>query len=557
MPDLRHATSDLLLDWARLLAPHYGPSGSMDLDLRDWPHAQGPTYYNQFAHFGLLQLATGEVPGATPEERADYQRLALHNLDYVLGFTAADFHTPHFSRGREWGRHVGEWLNYDLLASLELLERHQLGGAERRARLAAAVQGAVGVLHARFVEKYAAPPTDFVGNHATWHGLLFYRAGRYFQRPEWMAYARDFFARCVLPFQHADGYWPEGQGIVVGYALVTAEAVSLYAELSGDEAAHASIGRFFGFYDFYSLPDGTTAVVSDVRMRYSRAPFLFLPPGFLGCAAGRELVQARLQAGRAQLREAGVHDNSAQGFAFFASFAEYVFRPDTHPREIQVRRPATLPVARLEQDAWRAYLGWQLVPEHTSRFVLDSQNLVELWHRTGGYLAGTGGSRYMPRFSTVRRTDAGRAYLPDRARGTQASATQAESRLSFGSDDVVVTLTLQGGSCLLSARLVPPGTAAHYEAALILAFRPGESVQLDDETLTLDPASLIHLNGGVRPVRVMTWRGLVWRLPPGAVIDYPLVPHNSYTQDGLPTPADYVGRLSFPLTTEAQVVTIG
>jgi hypothetical protein len=58
-------TAGLLLDWARLLAPHCGPSGSMDLDLRDWPTAQGPSYYNQFSHHAFLLLATGEVPGAT------------------------------------------------------------------------------------------------------------------------------------------------------------------------------------------------------------------------------------------------------------------------------------------------------------------------------------------------------------------------------------------------------------------------------------------------------------------------------------------------------------
>ena len=546
-----------MAEWARLLAPHFGPSGSMDLDLRDWPHAQGPSYYNQFSHFTFLQLATEEVPGATPAERADYLQLALRNIDYALSITDADYHTPHYSRGREWGRHVGEWLNYYLLCSLELMERRQLGTPELRARLAKSVAGAVGVLHGRFAAKYATTPAEFVGNHATWHGLLFYRAGRYFQRAEWMAYARDFFARCVLPFQQADGYWPEAQGIVVGYSLVTAEAVSLYAELSGDEAAHASIGRFFGFYDFFGLPDGTTAVAVDVRMRYSRMPFLFLPPGFLGCAAGRQLVLARLESGRRYFHEAGVHDNGAQGFAFFGSFAEFVFRPDVRPREIKVMAPTTLPAARLAQGAWQAYLGWQLVPEHPSRFVLDTQNFIEVWHREAGYLAGTGGSKFMPRFSTIRRTDEGRAYVPDRVAGVKVSAAQASVTFGFGPDEVELELSLKDSACRVGARLVRPAAKAHYEAALILAFRSGDMLTIDGESQKVDPTVLVHLNGAVRPVKELTWRGLTWRLPEGAVLDYPIVPHNSYTQDGLPEPADYVGRLSFPFTTEAKFLTIG
>jgi len=556
LDDLQRAARDLAADWARLLAPHFGPTGSMDLDLRDWPKAQGPTYYNQFSHFTFLQLATGEVPGATPEERPRYLELALRNLQYVLSITAPDFHTPHYSRGREWGRHVGEWLNYYVLCSLEILERHRLGTPELRAQLAATVQGAVGVLQARFAAKYAQTPTEFVGNHDTWHGLLFYRAGRYFQRPAWMEYARDFFARCVLPFQRSDGYWPEGQGIVVGYSLVTAEAVSLYAELSGDEAAHASIGRFLGFYDYYSFPDGTTAVVNDVRMRYYRMPFLFLPPGFLGCAAGRALVQARLEAGRARLNEAGVHDNGAQAFAFFGSFAEYVFRPDVRPREIEVARPTGLPAARLEAGPWQSYLGWQLVPEHPSRFVLDAQNFVELWHRRAGYLAGTGGSRLMPRFSTVRRTDGGRSYIPERATPRDVGRERAGVVYGFGADEITVELAVDAAAWSMRARISKAEAKAHYEAGLVLAFRPGEIVRLDGEAMTIDPTVLIHLNGGPRLVRELRWRDLIWKLPDGTQVDYPVVPHNSYTQDGLPEPADYVARLSFPLTAEAKIVQV-
>ena len=556
MDDLRRATSALTVEWARLLAPHFGPSGSMDLDLRDWPKAEGPSYYNQFSHFVFLQLATEEVPGATPAEQAEYRGLALRNLEYALAITDPEFHTPHFSRGREWGRHVGEWLNYYLLCSLELLERHQLGSPDLRERLGRAVAGAVAVLHARFVAKYGTTPREFVGNHDTWHGLLFFRAGHFFQRAEWVSYARDFFARCVLPFQSADGYWPEGHGIVVGYSLVTAEAVSLYAELSGDAAAHAAIGRFLGFYEFFSFPDGTTAVAVDVRMRYSRMPFMFLPPGFLGSAAGRLLVLARLEAARRYFQAAGVHDNGAQSFTFFGSFAEYVFKPEA-PSESEVRPPATLPAARLAQGPWHAYLGWQVTPEHPSRFVLDSQNFIEVWHRAAGYLVGTGGSKFMPRFSTLRRTDEGRAYLPDRAGVVRRLADEAAVTFGFGPDEIEVSLGVRQGMCRMGAQLTRAAVAAHYEAALILAFQPGETVTLDGESLKLDPTVLVHCNGGGRPVRQMHWRGLTWQLPAGTVLDYPLVPHNSYTQDGLPAPADYVGRLSFPVTTESKHVVIG
>jgi hypothetical protein len=39
-------------------------------------------------------------------------------------------------------------------------------------------------------------------------------------------------------------------------------------------------------------------------------------------------------------------------------------------------------------------------------------------------------------------------------------------------------------------------------------------------------------------------------------LEYPVVPHNPYTQHGLPAPTAYVGRLSFPVSAEEGVVII-
>jgi len=554
---LRPQIAGYLLDYARLLAPHYGKTGSMDLDLIDWPTARGPSYYNQFSHHALLLLATGEVPGATPEERTRYAELALGNIEYVLAITDAEFHTPHFSRGRDWGRHVGEWLNYYLLGSLGVMERHNLGAPELRARLARVVEGATAALHARFVEKFRVPPAEFPGNHDVWHGLLFDAAGRYFQRPEWVEFARGFFARCVLPFQTSDGYWPEGHGIVVGYALVTAEAVSLYAESSGDPAALASLGRFAGFLEHLSFPDGSASVALDVRMRYHPSPFMFLPPSFLRSPAGRRLIAQRLPAARAHLAGKGVRDNAAQGFAFYGSFAALAFASDLSTRSgFEITPPSTLPAACLRAGAWQAALSWQVVPEHPSRFVLDSQNFLEIWHRRAGYLVGTGNSKFMPRFSTVRRTNAGRAYVPVSARCLKATETSAEVAYSLGNDAIVVGVNIAQNRCEIAARLekVEPGVT--YEFGLMLALRPGDTLASEHGEEQMDPTALVHHNGGPRPQRGFAWRGLAWELPEGSLLDYPLVPHNSYTQDGLPAKEDYVARVSVPLSAETKVIRI-
>jgi len=551
MNDLRRVAAELTLDWARLIAPHYGPSGSLDLDLLDWPNAEGPSYYNQFSFHTLLQLSQGIVPGATPSERDQFRALALHNIEYCLGMTDAEFHTPHYSRGRDWGRHIGEWLNYYLLCALEIMEQDGIGSADIRDKMRVAIAGATDALYQRFLAKFAITPSEFVGNHDTWHALLFYRAGCYFKRREWQEYGQDFMSRCVLPFQSTDGYWPEAHGIVVGYSLVTALAVSVYSELSGDQAALAAIGKVIGFTDYFTFPDGSNAVVVDVRMRYHRRPMAFMPPGFLRNPNGVVLAMRNIRALRECLMESGIMDNGAQAFAFFGSFTEVLYAPRPNTVTVSDFSPKNIPAVRINRDGWVGYVGWQLAPEWGSnRFVLDSQNFLELWHAKAGYLAGTGNSKSMPRFSTVRRTSHGRAYVPDRALGRRINEHEALAEFDYGSDTVAVRMTITDGSCEIAARIIRHESGATYEFALLLAVEPDEVIDHSSTESTICPERLLNIKDEFQ------WRGIHWQLPAAANFEYPIVPHNSYTQNGMPKPSDYVARISFKLEPHEQSILI-
>ena len=566
MQALRDAADTLLLEWARQAAPHYGPAGSMDLDLQDFADADGPSYYNQFAHFSLLLLSEGVVDGIEAEEREHFRRLALANIRYVLSITDGQFHTPHYSRGRDWGRHIGEWLNYYLLGSLELMERFDVGDKELRQAVGVAVVGATEQLVERFRERFRDGSAGFPGNHATWHGLLFHRAGLHFGRRDWVGFSRDFFGRYILPTQQPSGVWPEGDGIVVNYSMVTAQAVSLFAEAADDETARACLERALGFFTAFSLPDGSSAVVADCRMRYHRAPMVFLPPSFLRSSAGRDLCQQRIDACRAHLAGTQLSDNAAQGLAFYGAFVEALMAwPQSStpaptpaaaaaPKGTVSAAPA-LPVARLDSDAWSGFLSWQLTAEQDSRFLLDTQNFIELWHRESGYLVGTGNSKYAPRFSTLRRVDGGRSYIPDAATCLERTATRVECAYDFGSDRILVTLELSGETCRVGFRLLSgvllPGAGASagaYEAALLLALARGDVVHIGGQARTVEPTQLLEWRSGPTSAPGFEWRGRTFHVPAGARLQYPIVPHNPYTQHGLPGEEAYVARLSFGLS---------
>ena len=551
---LRESASELLLTWARLAAPHYRPTGSMDLDFVDFPDAEGPSYYNQFAHFAFLLLSEGVVPGASSEECEQFRGIALRNLHYILSVTDEEFHTPHYSRGRDWGRHIGEWLNYYALRSLALMQQHDVGGSQLRSRLSETILGAatqlVGNLMSRFSDE---KEVRFPGNHATWHGLLAWEAGQYFDRQDWCDWARSYFERWILPTQRPTGVWPEGDGIVVNYSMVTAQAVSLFAESADDQTARDAMAEALGFFQYFNLPDGTSAVAADCRMRHHARPMVFFPPTFLRGPEGRALCLSRIRTLTSCLAQDGIHDNGAQGLAFYAAFVAELARWESREDTLSPTAPTDLPVTRADAGPWTSFLSWQLVPEHASRFIIDTQNFIELYHAESGYLVGTGNSKYAPRFSTVRSVSGGRAYIPERASCIERSPNHAACIYEFGSDRIRVAIRLDESAAEIDASVVE-GKDGRYEFALFLAFSPGDIVQVGDREIRIVPESLV--NETLSEGRSFTWKGRTFAVPAGSRLEYPLVPHNPYTQNGLPAPEEYIGRLSMPLRTDSSSIRI-
>ncbi len=79
-----------------------------------WPKAKGPSFYNQYYHFVFLAFGYGRSARGRQwtRRRKDYLKLALANLEYTLAITDTEYHTPHYSRGKDWGRHIGELVSF-------------------------------------------------------------------------------------------------------------------------------------------------------------------------------------------------------------------------------------------------------------------------------------------------------------------------------------------------------------------------------------------------------------------------------------------------------------
>jgi hypothetical protein len=549
--------AELLLLWARKAAPHYGPSGSMDLDRLTFPDADGPSFYNQFAHYALLLLSEGIVPGAKPKEAGRFRELALKNIRYVLNITDADFMTPHYSRGRDWGKTLCEWQYNFLFRSAAIIQERRLSTPAFRAELDRAVLG--GTEKLRGTIRGAAMPA-FPGNHFTWTALLLYEVGRHYDRRDLAADGERAFAENVLPFQEGHGGWPEGGGIVVTYALVTTHAVSDYAELSGRAAARAAVEKAFPFFKCFTFADGTHAVVADCRMRYSPVPSVFLPHGFLHLTGGPEFCLNRIQGKRRHLENHELSDNGAQGLAFYADFVERLFRSAGAEAwdECPAPRLGALPVARLDNADWSALLSCQRNAETPSRFCYDSQNFIEAWRRKAGCVLGGGNGKYAPRFSTFRKTTGSRGYIPTDATLTVRAPDNAVCEYAFDEDRLQAELTLSGRELHLNFRILRRQDPDDlYEAAIFLVVRLGEVILFPGQvpSVHVDATRSIQHSFAADECEFV-WRGLTFTVPEGAVLDYPIIPHNPYKQDSLPGPEEYVARLGITLSAEESRIVI-
>jgi hypothetical protein len=497
------------------------------------------------------------VPGATPEEAAHFRELALKNIRYVLDMTDANFMTPHYSRGRDWGKTICEWQYNFLFRSAKIIHERSLGTPAFRAELDRVILGGTEKLRGRAQN---ATASEFPGNHFTWTALLLYEVGRHYGRDGLTAAGARAFSQSILPFQKEHGGFPEGGGIVVTYALVTTHAVSDYAELSGDSSARTAVERAFPFFTSFTFPDGTHATVADCRTRYQPVPVMFLPHGFLRLAGGPQFCLDRVRRMRRRLARHPLSDNGAQALAFYADFVERLFRSSSSEAweacaVPQVRSPV---VARLDSADWSAFLSCQRNAESPDRFHLDSQNFVEAWHRKAGSVLGGGNSKFAPHFSTFRKRTGSRGYIPTGARFTRHGPDRAVGEYLFDGDRLQAGVAVRGEELILSFRVLHQHNANDiYEAAVSLLVRPGEKIRFSgmDHAVRVAPNACIERGFAVGE-RAFTWRTLTVIVPQGTTFRYPVIPYNPYRQDTLAGPDEYVARLCVTLSAQESRIVI-
>ncbi|HUV39217.1 MAG TPA: hypothetical protein VMY39_06360, partial [Planctomycetota bacterium] len=105
-------------------------------------------------------------------------------------------------------------------------------------------------------------------NHAVTRAGFLYRAGIVFNEPAWCARVDAFMSR-YLALQDADGCWPEYEGPVITYAMVSLTGIGEYFEYTGSEEARRAIERSIPFLARTHYPDGGPITLFDGRQQHT------------------------------------------------------------------------------------------------------------------------------------------------------------------------------------------------------------------------------------------------------------------------------------------------
>jgi hypothetical protein len=433
------------------------------------------------------------------------------------------------------------------LEGYRLLEQEL--STERRARWRGALTNLITALAADVAEKqdfpwYQSPFISTSPNHyALWAKTVFL-GGKVFVNEEWQRLGTRVLHRFVTEEQAPDGYWGEWtrHGPTTGYDYLTMAGVALYYEHSHDPAALEALRRSTDFHKFFTWPDGTPVETINDRNRYwSASPWGHF--GFSHFADGRryaEFLTSSLAKKEVDLESLGR----------IAQDALYFHEGPTAPIPQDQTRYAhhmSVPAGIRKSGPWVTCLSGLISTPTTSRWYLDRQSHLSVFHEKLGLILTGANSKHQPELGTFTEKIGDRVvHVPTSSR-LKMSDDADQLALAYNSFFAVLEVLPSSDKRLeFRIRITPTGRIAEVDLNLQLVLQPnavletatGRKAVLDQEPIRW---SAEDLGGWIRH------HGWTLKLPPGAGLTWPVYPFNPYRNGAETELAHAVGTISLPL----------
>jgi len=509
---------------------------------------------NQDRIFPLALLYT--TPGTPYHADADILALALRGGDALRDWQDEQGRFEFIKiDGSRWGKTYMCWPMYHWLEAYGLLRDEM--DAPRRRRWEQGLRLCFAGT-ARMYEKSLR-----LHNIPCWHGMGLVRAGELLGEPSWTRIGTDLI-QAHAAAQNGEGYWPEGGGPTTLYNLLYVHAIGLYYWFTADESVLPCLERALQFHLKFTYPDGSIVETVDGRVKYRPGCSTSGWPGFLPFAQGRRLVGYLLE----QLTRDGAGGELDPRLA-----AVHRYLPDEPEEPIDLERRCYVAVHHgralvRRSGPWFYCLSGYLTPTECiapnarTRWRMDRQNYLGVWHERLGLVIGGGNSKHQPKFSTFE-VIRGRV-LHHQADRAELVSTEGRDTLSLAYGPVRCELSVAVEGEALELRFsVPEATDGpdRILAGFTIPLLDGKEVQASyaegPEVLSARTEFGLGWPEDLPPQRRWVRIGpLRIDLPGGAHLEWPVYPFNPYAIDGSAPAEQAVATVSFPLQAggEAKIV---
>lgn len=402
-----------------------------------------------------------------------------------------------------------------------------------------------------------------VNNISTWNGMSLFRGGQVFGRDDWRNTGRTM-VREAAKAMDPGGFWPEFGGPTTYYNLITLHAIGLYYAFSKDQSVLPVLEKAAEFQIHLTYPDGRVVETVDGRVQYDdrvqeRGHLAFVP-----FPEGRGYLRFLQEQMR---RDALRADPPASGYTVFnlpffqrktglaSSGNPFLLVVLQHLEEQESGGEVAPPQSRWgylytlgdralvrKQGDWFYCLSGMTLESRESKWAMDRQNHVSLWHRRVGLIVGGGNSQDQSDWSSfvvgLRHTATGGRVEPH-PEGDRVVLlfpdTQCRMTVStLSQSEAVVILEVEDEAARRQSR-----------SNIVLKLHPWEAVETarGERFFYTDQPTTLHGR------RTGPWIGHGgWRMsiPPDAVLSWPSFPANPYNPDGSSPLSRARGVLSVP-----------
>jgi len=477
------------------------------------------------------------------------QRSAKHR---DLAIRIGDLLASESEKGTYEPRLDSDWDTYMWLEAYRLLG--DALGKERQARWRREIEKSIALLVSDATDRldfpwYNSPYIGTSPNHYALWAQNLYLGGRVFGNQNWQDLGTKILRRYAMVEQTPDGYWGEHSrnGPTIGYNHLTLSALAVYYEHSKDRDVLPALRRATDFHKHFTFLDGTAVdVINDRNRRW-------------GVSAWSQFAFSHFPDGRgyaAFLAKFFEPDSLAVDAAGrLAQDALYFHTGPTEPAPQNMERYSyrlQIPASIRKVGPWQVALSGIIdTPAINSRFYLDRQGHVSVFHQNAGLIITGANSKRQPELATF--TEVVNGTVVHMPLSSRLQTSENNDRLSLAYNTFFSDLYVTAESDLklkfvISGRGTPgPDTRLNLQLCLkageVLETGSGKKIMVGTDRLELSSAEV----GGR-----LTHNGWTLEVPPGAAFTWPVYPHNPYADVPETNIAYAVGRLSVPLALKAQ-----